>query len=254
MFKQTFKLFCLGAALAITPSCTEEGEVNIHPAHWDYESTDWASTGYVDCDGVVQAPINVDTESTIMADLGELNFNYSPFDISIQDNGHTVQVNAPEGSANTLEVDGVTFQLLQFHYHTHSEHAVDGNYYDMEIHLVHQDLTTGNLAVVGVFLEGDGTSPNDFVQKFADNIPDEEMGAVSTATPINVSDLLPADHKYYTYTGSLTTPPCSQGLKWMLLKEPVSISESQLQTFEQVHEVNARPLQPLNNRTVLEKR
>jgi carbonic anhydrase len=229
--------------------CKKEEETT---QHWDYENTNWASLGYTDCAGTVQTPVDIVTSKTIKTPLEELAFNYNPFNISIVDNGHTVQVNKGS-SVNKLTVDGVNYEFQQFHYHTHSEHAVDGSYHDMEVHLVHKDPVTGNLAVVAVFVEGEGTTENTFLNKYLSEFPAEEMIEDATATSINLDDILPLERGYYTYTGSLTTPPCTQGLRWIVLKEAVKASVQQIGQFEARHEINARPLQPLNNRFVLEK-
>lgn len=233
----------------LVTGCKKEEETT---QHWDYENTDWATLGYTDCAGTVQTPIDIVTSQTIKTALDELEFNYNPFLISIVDNGHSVQVNKGT-TTNKLTVDGVTFEFQQFHYHTHSEHSVDGSFRDLELHLVHKDPVTGNLAVVAVFVEGEGSSENLFLGKYLSAFPVEEMKEVATSTSINLDDILPLERGYYTYTGSLTTPPCTQGLRWIILKEPVKASVQQISNFEARHEINARPIQPLNNRFVLEK-
>lgn len=238
----------------ITACGNEEVTVERHYPHWNYESPIWQDLGYTDCGGTVQTPINIETAKTIKSsDLSNVTFDYSAFDIKIVDNGHTVQVNRDPAKTNKMIVDGVTYDFLQFHYHTHSEHEIDGVSDDMEIHLVHQDPITGNLAVIGVMLNANGTTPNVFIESYLESFPSTQNTEVVTTTSINLNDLLPTNHNYFTYTGSLTTPPCSQGLKWILLKEKVNLSEEQLHIFEERHEINARPIQPLNGRLVLEK-
>jgi len=236
-------------------SCNkEEVTVERHSPHWDYESTMWQNIGYTDCGGIVQTPINILTANTIKsADLSDVTFNYNAFDIKIVDNGHTVQVNRDATKINNMVIDGVTYDFLQFHYHTHSEHEIDGATDEMEIHLVHQDPITENLAVVGVMLNANGTTPNDFIESYLNNFPSTEDNEVATTTSIDLDDLIPSNHNYYTYTGSLTTPPCTQGLKWIVLKDKVDVSVAQMHKFEETHHVNARPIQPLNGRIVLEK-
>ncbi|MFT4646571.1 MAG: carbonic anhydrase [Glaciecola sp.] len=242
------------AGVLITACEKEEVKVERHYPHWNYESPIWQDLGYTDCGGVVQTPINIETEHTIKStDLSNVTFNYSVFDIKIVDNGHTVQVNHDAAKTNNMFIDGVTYDFLQFHYHTHSEHEIDGEPDEMEIHLVHQDPITENLAVVGVMLNANGTTPNDFIESYLESFPSTQNKEVATTTSIDLNDLLPSNHNYYTYTGSLTTPPCSQGLKWILLKDKVDVSEEQIHIFEERHHVNARPIQPLNGRIVLEK-
>jgi carbonic anhydrase len=235
-------------------SCTEEGKIEKHSPHWDYENPIWQNEGYTDCGGTVQTPINIITASTIQsAQLSEVIFNYNPFNMKIVDNGHTVQVNTDNSSINNMSIDGVTYNFLQFHYHTHSEHEINGNTDQMEIHLVHQDPITSNLAVIGIMINATSATDNTFIQSYLQNFPSEEDVEVATSTSLNLNALLPADRNYYTYTGSLTTPPCSQGLKWIILKEKMAVSSSQLNAFEERHGINARPIQPLNGRIVLEK-
>ena len=123
----------------------------------------------------------------------------------------------------------------------------------MEIHLVHKDPITSNLAVIGLMINATSATDNTFIQSYLQNFPTEEDIEVATSTSLDLNALLPANRNYYTYTGSLTTPPCSQGLKWIILKEKIAISLNQLNVFQERHDINARPIQPLNGRIVLEK-
>lgn len=191
----------------------------------------------------------MDTAKTIKAILGDITFDYQDFNMKIIDNGHTIQVNG-DGSSK-ISLNGSTFTFKQFHFHRHSEHTINGKASEMELHLVHIDDATGNITVLGIMLEEDADNP--FIEKVWANIPTTQKSEVTTTVSLNLSDILPADKKYYTYTGSLTTPPCSQGLQWILFKEPVKISHAQAVAFEKIYEDNARPTQPLNNRLVLEK-
>jgi carbonic anhydrase len=239
---------------SILISCTEEGKIERHSPHWDYENPLWQNDGYTDCGGTVQTPINILTASTIQSSqLSDVIFNYNPFNLKIVDNGHTVQVNADTAITNNISIDGVTYNFLQFHYHTHSEHEINGMTDQMEIHLVHQDPITNNLAVIGIMINATSATDNTFIQSYLQNFPSEEDVEVATATSLNLNAILPANRNYYTYTGSLTTPPCSQGLKWIILKEKMAISSNQLNAFQERHDINARPIQPLNGRIVLEK-
>ncbi len=237
------------SALAFN-SCNKSGEfVKPDSIHWEYEHPDWSHEGYGDCAGKVQTPININTASTVKTQLGDLTFGYAPFAMKIIDNGHTIQVNGDGKSKVTL--NGTSFTFKQFHFHHKSEHTINGKASDMEVHFVHVDDATGNITVLGIMLkEG---AENALVSKVWANIPKTKEEEVTTAVSLNLNDLLPQDKKYYTYTGSLTTPPCSQGLQWILFKEPVEISEAQAKAFEALYENNARPIQPLNNRLVLEK-
>jgi carbonic anhydrase len=254
--KKNYLLSILAFAIlgVLISSCEEEVTVVRDSPHWDYESTMWQNKGYTDCGGTVQTPINIKTANTIKSvDLSNLTVNYNAFNIKIVDNGHTVQVNRDATKTNNMVIDGITYDFLQFHYHTHSEHEINGATDEMEIHLVHQDPLTKNLAVVGVMLNANGTTPNAFIESYLRNFPSTEDNEVTTTKSIDLDNLLPSNLNYYTYTGSLTTPPCSQGLKWILLKSKIGVSVEQMQKFEERHDVNARPIQPLNGRIVLEK-
>jgi carbonic anhydrase len=238
----------------IIVSCTEEGKIEKHSPEWDYENPNWQNNGYTDCGGTVQTPINIITASTIKSSqLSDVIFNYNPFNLKIVDNGHTVQVNTDNAITNTISIDGVTYNFLQLHYHTHSEHEINGITDQMEIHLVHKDPITSNLAVIGLMINATSETDNTFIQSYLQNFPTEEDIEVATSTSLDLNALLPANRNYYTYTGSLTTPPCSQGLKWIILKEKIAISLNQLNVFQERHDINARPIQPLNGRIVLEK-
>lgn len=231
-------------------SCKKSGEfVKPEHIHWEYEHPDWAHEGFGDCDGKVQTPVNVNTALTIKSQLGDIVFDYKPFPMKIVDNGHTIQVNGDGKSKITL--NGASFTFKQFHFHHKSEHTINGKASDMEVHFVHVDDATGNITVLGMMLEAGAA--NDLVSQVWANIPKTKEEEVTTTVTIDLNGLLPHDKKYYTYTGSLTTPPCSQGLQWILFKEPVEMSEAQVKAFEALYENNARPIQPLNNRLVLEK-
>lgn len=194
--------------------------------------------------GVSQSPI--DLAGAAAARPHELAFRYAAVPLEIVNNGHTVQVDYAPGSA--LIVGGKEYALLQFHFHRLSEHTVNGRPADMEMHLVHQD-ADGNLAVVGVFLNSG--RHNDALDQVWANVPTQEgkMRRVAGAT-FNVADLLPAETSYYSYVGSLTTPPCTEGVRWTVFQNPVEVSPAQLDRFAALYPDNARPTQPLNGRMI----
>lgn len=250
MKKITFaKTFLPLIVSLILVTCKKEVAVHKADPTWNYENPDWASIGFGDCIGKVQSPINIDTSKTVKAKLNDIEFDYEKFRYSIVDNGHTIEV-LNEGS-NTVTIDGVTYNFKQFHFHHGSEHEINSVQTPLEIHFVHADAITGNIAVIGVLVE-EGTE-NEFIKNIFNNIPMEKEKEVLTADSINIGSLLPMDKKYYTYTGSLTTPPCSMGLKWMVMKQTIQASAAQIKTFENIYKNNSRPLQNLNGRLVLEK-
>jgi carbonic anhydrase len=163
-----------------------------------------------------------------------------------RNNGHTFQVDTDKGSSLTL--DGKRFDLLQFHFHTPSEHTLDSKSFPLELHLVHQ-AADKNLAVIGILLaEG---APNMVLSKFWDRLP-KSPGELDTGQTIDVRDLLPRNvDDYLTYSGSLTTPPCTESVRWIVLRRPVDVSKSQIATFRAAFPMNARPTQPIGARLIL---
>ena len=222
-----------------------------HGAHWGYEGDvgpeRWGglSHEFEKCSkGKKQSPIDI--PSSAGASGHELKLSYKPSSLRVINNGHTIQVNYDEGSYITI--NGEKHHLLQFHFHTPSENVVDGKPYDMEAHLVHKS-ADGQLAVVGVFMKKGKHNP--FLQTVWDNLPAKEGHEKTAAASINVLDFLPADKSYYHFEGSLTTPPCSEGVKWHVMKTHVEVSADQIATFANLFKANARPAQPLNGRKVL---
>ena len=216
--------------------------------HWTYEGAEgpehWGELpGYETCaTGKSQSPINVTNAGP--KDLANVVFNYQPSEVKILNNGHTVQVNYDKGS--TIEVDGKRYDLLQFHFHAPSEHAIDGKLAAAELHLVHQS-ADGKLAVVGVLLEKG--AENAAFKPVWDNLPATVVTEKATGVQVAAADLLPQVKTTYRYSGSLTTPPCSEGVTWLLMTSPVEMSEAQLAAFAHLFEHgDARPVQPLNDR------
>lgn len=223
------------------------------PAHWTYEGEEgpeyWGELdpNYATCSGgTEQSPIDV--VGAEGSDLADIDFTYgSVSPLHIVNNGHTIQVNVPEG--NSIVLDGTTYDLLQFHFHTPSEHAIDGQTEAMELHLVHK-AEDGTLAVVGVLLregaEHAGLKPVFEAMPVMAGPEQEVTGTVDLAA------LLPETRTTFRYMGSLTTPPCSEGVHWNLFNEPAEVSAAQVEAFRKIFELDARPVQPLNDRTVEE--
>ena len=174
-----------------------------------------------------------------------MQFDYRPTPFRVVDNGHTVQVNV--GPGNWIEVTGRRYELVQFHFHRPSEERINGRQFDMVAHLVHKDLE-GRLAVVAVLLDRGPAHP--LVQSVWNNLPLEKREEVAARGSINLADLLPADRGYFTYMGSLTTPPCSEGVLWMVMKTPMPISNDQIDIFARLYPMNARPLQQASGRLI----
>jgi carbonic anhydrase len=221
-----------------------------HSPHWSYDGSGgpeaWARLNpeFAKCgNGQRQSPIDI--RGGIKVDLDPVQFDYKPTAFGVVDNGHTVQVNV--GSGNTIEVQGRRYELVQFHFHRPSEERIDGRQFDMVAHLVHKD-PEGRLAVVAVLL--DRGSAHAVVQQVWNNLPLEKGEQLDARAPVDLNDLLPADKRYYTYMGSLTTPPCSEGVLWMVMQQPVAISQAQINIFAKLYPMNARPIQSASGRLI----
>lgn len=214
------------------------------PQHWGDLKAEYASCSV----GQHQSPIDI--EKTEKADLPSIAFDYKPSSLRIVDNGHTIVATYDAGSS--IRVGAGQYQLKQFHFHRPSEETIHGKASDMVAHLVHAD-AEGHLAVVAVLLERG--KENALIRELWKNIPKEKgKETLRGDVKINVADLLPKDRGYYTFEGSLTTPPCSEGVTWFVLKQRVPISADEVAAFSKVYPHNARPTQPLHERTVKETR
>jgi carbonic anhydrase len=214
-------------------------EGDIGPEKWATLSKAYAACG----EGSQQSPINL--TAPIAADAPTVQIHWRSMPLKVENNGHTIEVVAESGSF--LMLSGVRFDLAQFHFHHLSEHAIEGEAFPMEAHFVHQS-RTGDLAVLGVFLMiGE---PNEALEPIWANMP-KQQGEASTATVIHPIELLPYDETSYRYAGSLTTPPCSEIVSWIVYKEPVEISAAQLKAFADLFPNNARPVQNSNRRYLL---
>lgn len=212
------------------------------PENWGSLSAEYGICG----SGKNQSPIDI--RNTIEAPLEGIAFSYQPTALDCVNNGHTVKASCAPGSEMTIE--GTTYKLLQFHFHTPSENMINGESFPMEVHLVHAD-ADGNLAVVGVmFREG---AENPVVTSIWDRIPKAKGETVKDeGVQLSAADLLPANQEYYRFNGSLTTPPCSEGVKWFVMKEAVEASAQQVKQFtEAMHGPTNRPVQSANARPVL---
>jgi carbonic anhydrase len=247
------RLICLSVAamLATTLGCSAPA-AKPAGAHWGYTGdvgpSEWSSLSddYALCAaGTCQSPINVAAPRS--ADLANPEFDYSESAINIVNNGHSIQVNYDGGS--TLELDGKYYELLQFHFHAPSEHRVGGRAFPIEMHLVHK-ADDGQLAVVGV-LVAEGRDNPAFAPVWA-HLPETVGPAQTVPGVVDAGSLLPAARTSYRYGGSLTTPPCSEGVQWLILTTPVEMSAAQIRAFTRIHSGNNRPVQPLHGRTVVE--
>lgn len=220
--------------------------------HWEYSGEagpeSWAklTPEYGACSGRNQSP--VDLTGMVNAKLTPLTLSYNKQSAEILNNGHTVQINVAAG--NSIKIDGAQFDLKQFHFHAPSENLIKGKSYPPEAHLVHAD-KDGNLAVVAVMLE-EGKA-NKLLAQVWQQMPAKTGDKVALNDKVTAMGLLPAKHDYYRFNGSLTTPPCSEGVRWLVMKKPMSASKEQIAAFARVlTHPNNRPVQALNARTVME--
>ena len=223
--------------------------------HWGYAGEGapehWSELGEANrlCQiGTRQSPIDI--RDGIKVDLEAIQFDYRPGSFSVIDNGHTIQVNLAPG--NALTVTGRRYELVQFHFHRPSEERINGRQFEMVAHLVHKD-AGGRLAVVAVMIErGPDDKPQPVVQQVWGNLPLEKGEAQAAQAPLDVTGLLPTERGYFTYMGSLTTPPCSEGVLWMVLRQPVQLTAQQIGVFAKLYPMNARPIQPAGGRLIKE--
>lgn len=213
------------------------------PANWANLRSDYSACGF----GKRQSPIDI--RDAIRVDLAPIRFDYRPSRFRVTDNGHTVQIDVAPGSSITLL--GRRFELTQLHFHRPSEERINGRAYDMSAHLVHRDLD-GQIAVVAILLERQEENP--LIQLLWNHLPLEVGQEVNSEVAINLIDLIPENRGYWTYMGSLTTPPCSEDVLWMVMKQPQPISAEQVSIFARLYRNNARPIQPVNGRLIKESR
>lgn len=198
--------------------------------------------------GKRQSPIHIEDGNTLQGPAEPLLFNYTPSNGTVLNNGHTIQVDV-QGD-NSITVRGGRYRLLQFHFHAPSEEQINGKRTAMVAHLVHRN-DEGQLAVVALLLEPGAANP--LIDKVWTYMPLEVNDRVRMPRDLlNLNELLPIDQRYYQFMGSLTTPPCTEGVLWTVLRQPLQISNSQLKLFTQLYPNNARPVQALNGRPVRE--
>jgi carbonic anhydrase len=240
----SFVLGAGGAAQEHHPEHTWDYSESKGPSHWGDLKPEYAACK----NGHRQSPIDI--RNPQKAELPPIQFDYKPSSLHIIDNGHTIMINYGPGSFIT--VGGKRYALKQFHFHQPSEETINGKGYEMVVHLVHAD-QEGKLAVVAVLLQKGEDNP--LVHELWNDLPREkEKEEVPDSLQINVAGLLPADRGYYTYSGSLTTPPCSEDVTWFVLKTPLTVSSAEIQQFSKLYRHDSRPTQPLYGRIVLESK
>ncbi|NRR31279.1 carbonic anhydrase family protein [Oxalobacteraceae bacterium] len=216
-----------------------EGETG--PANWGRINPDWAKCSM----GNRQSPIDI--RDGMKVELEQITFDYKPSSFNVTDNGHTVQVQLSGG--NFITVQNRMYELIQFHFHRPSEERINGKGYEMVVHLVHKD-GQGNLAVVALMLERG--KPQNTIQTVWNNLPLEKLETMAPSIVLDPMEMIPQRRDYFTYMGSLTTPPCSEGVLWLVMKEPVQASPAQMALFSRLYPMNSRPIQPGSGRMIKE--
>jgi carbonic anhydrase len=216
-----------------------EGESG--PANWGTINPAWAKCAT----GNRQSPIDI--RDGMKVELEQIGFDYHPSSFNVTDNGKTVQVMV--GGGNFLNVGNRMYELVQFHFHRPSEERINGKGYEMVVHLVHKD-AEGHIAMLALLLERG--KPQPVIQTVWNNLPLEKYETAAPSTVLDPLELLPARRDYYTFMGSMTTPPCQEGVLWIVMKEPVQASPQQMALFSRLYPLNARPVQPSSGRIIKE--
>ncbi|HLL40670.1 MAG TPA: carbonic anhydrase family protein [Rubrobacteraceae bacterium] len=224
-----------GVAFAEEAEWGYEGEIG--PAYWGELSSDYATCAT----GTEQSP--VDIPSSAPTDPANLRFDYQPTELNVVNDGHVFKTAYDSGSS--LRVDGRDYKLEEFHFHNPSDHTIDGDAAPMGLHLVHKD-DQGEVAVVDVsIVEG---ARNTALAPFFDNLPAAKGEMTLRGATIDAAEFLPYNQSYWRYDGSLTTPPCTEGVKWFVMTTPVEVSAEQIAAHNAIYSGNARPTQPMNGR------
>ncbi|HEY5880502.1 MAG TPA: carbonic anhydrase family protein [Nakamurella sp.] len=219
---------------------------NTGPDHWGDIAPGCATTA-----DSAQSPIDIDKAALAAGPANTVTVRYTPAAFEVENNGHTVQAVPDDTKENSITIAGSAYYLQQFHFHAESEHQIDGANAPMELHLVHQD-DAGRLAVLGVLLES-GAASEPLAELFT-SIPaqENEDAPVELHHEIDPGRLTPTDPTLARYQGSLTTPPCTEGVEWNVFLTPMTLSSEQIAAYTAVFAGNSRPVQPLNDRTVVE--
>jgi carbonic anhydrase len=218
---------------------TYDGESG--PGNWSKINVDWGKCST----GNRQSPI--DLRDGIKVDLEQITFDYHQSSFTEVDNGHTIQVTV--GTGNFITVNNQTYELQQFHFHRPSEEKINGKGTEMVMHLVHKS-AEGKLAVVAVLLERGKAHP--LIQTVWNNLPLEKLESVSPTVVLDLMEALPAKRDYFTFMGSLSEPPCTEGVLYIVMKQVMQASPAQLALFSRMYPLNARPVQPSNGRVIKE--
>lgn len=247
-------LCCMTPALANESSTKTHQTDKHHAAHWGYTGAaapiHWASMSekFRLCgNGKNQSPININNDFDV--NLPTIAFDYAGKARRISNNGHTIQVNI--GKNSQMSVEGDFFQLKQFHFHSPSENTINGQSFPLEAHFVHRSHASKTYAVIAVMFEEGAENP--ILKQIWDKMPEQARDRHELNEALAYSQLMPDDKDYYRFNGSFTTPPCTEGVKWFVLKKTMTASKAQIDQFKAVmHRNNNRPVQPVGARVILD--
>lgn len=245
-------LLCLSScSIDSIKTVTKRNEIG-NSQDWSYTGptgpSNWGSLKeeYAMCSkGNEQSPINI--QSTVQRPL-PLGINYHAGQYKVEIEKKTITL-IPESNTNSINLQGTTYKLKQLHFHTPSEHLINGQQFDLEIHLVHED-HNHSVAVIGIFVEI-GSQSKEF-QKIGNILKEEKNVKVNRFISVNIQSFIPINSKYITYNGSFTVPPCTEGVKWIVYKKPIQFSYQQIKYYQKYYYPSNRPVQPLNNRILYE--
>lgn len=213
------------------------------PTKWGKMDKEFALCG----NGQLQAPIDIPDSKARKGDIPPVLFNYKPSAYTIVDDGHTIVVKFPAGTGSKMTLEGEPYELTAIEFHKPAEMKVDGKVHDMSAHLMHK-ARDGKLLIVAVSL--DQGNENALIKSFWTHMPNTKGKEVEIAEKVNPTALLPSSKGYYAFGGSLTTPPCTESVSWVVMQKPVQISADQVRQFAKVYPNNARPTQPVNDRDI----
>jgi carbonic anhydrase len=258
MPKVLFSFIFVGIVAISVASITAYSQILEKDQHdWGYIGKEgpagWSriNSNYHTCSsGQSQSPINI-SENKVQKDrsLPDIIFSYMGVPVKIWNSGHTIQVNYPKGSY--INIGGNSFELIQLHFHSPSEHAFDGKHAEMEVHFVNKN-ENGSLVILGVLMKK-GKHNKELEALFDHLSPKEGLEVSVVNTKINPMEFIPKEKEYFTYLGSLTTPPCSENVSWYVMKDKIEVSSNQIKKFKKIIQMNARPLQDLSKRVIKEK-
>lgn len=244
LFTTTLLTACLMPLTAMAAQWGYTGETG--PAQWGEISKEYATCQT----GIKQSPIDIQSATASKLGLPALNMQYVDGPTRFRSINHTLQATMSSYASNSIEVDEKIYYLKQLDFHAPSEHTLNGKTFPLELQLVHKN-PHGDIAIVAVMF--DVGEPNQAIQNLWESFPAMEDSSMPIFSPVNINQLLPDNKTYWRYRGSLTTPPCTEGVTWAVLKTPVTLSADQLDKFHYiVGSANNRPPQPLNERKIEE--